>query len=134
MIRNKRYLLLITSLLVFAVIPIQGCNSATDNGKQKLSSILNKLVQAEERGEVEEFAHQKGIELLYDDAGLVSVRVEIDCESGQVEAAIKVIETYGTVEVSYLDTVQAVVPITSLAALADAEESIVLIRLPIYAE
>ena len=71
--------------------------------------------------------------MLHDDAGLVSVRVEIDCERGQVEAAITAIETYGTVEVSYLDTVQAVVPVTSLSALAD-EESIVLIRLPVYAE
>ena len=71
--------------------------------------------------------------MLNSDGRAEKIRVEIDCERGQVEAAITAIETYGTVEVSYLDTVQAVVPVTSLSALAD-EESIVLIRLPVYAE
>ena len=130
MIHNRRCLLLITLLLVSAILSVQGCNSEPVE-HPKLSSMLNRLVQAEWRGEAEEFTRPRGIELLYDDAGLVSVEVVIECLPEKVEeAATKAAETYGTVGVIYHNMIVVVVPITSLSALAD-EESIAQIRLPI---
>jgi len=107
-----------------ALLSLRGCEPE-DN--PKLSSILNKLIQAEEQGEADEFARPRGIELLYDDAGLVSVRVEIHCSPEKVEEAAEVVGTYGTVEIVISRGVQAIVPIASLPALAD-EESIRSIR------
>ena len=126
-------LLIIAALLSgIALFSLSGCNSEPEE-HPKLSSMLNRLVQAEWRGEAEEFARPRGIELLYDDAGLVSVKVVIECLDGQVEAATKAAETYGTVGVSSRNMIVVVVPITSLPAMAD-EESIESIRLPISAE
>jgi hypothetical protein len=132
-------LLIITGLLSGIVtISMLGCNNnqaaetSEPEENPKLSSYLNRLVQAEERGEAEEFAQQKGIELLYDNTGPVSVRVTIHCSPGQVGTATKVTENYGTIEAKYLDMIQAVIPITSLVTLAN-EESIAFIRLPVYA-
>ena len=99
----------------------------------KLSSMLDRLVEAEEQGEAEEFARPRGIELLYDDAGLVSVRVLIQCSPEKVEEAAEVVGTYGTVGVVASRSISAIVPIASLPALAD-EESIEQIRLPILGD
>ena len=132
MIRNKRCLLVVALLLSSAVLSVPGCNSEPEE-HPKLSSMLDKLVQAEWRGEAEEFAQPRGIELLYDDAGLVSVEVEIECLPEKVEKAAEVIGTYGTVGVVASRSISAIVPIASLSALAD-EESIEHIRLPISAE
>ena len=117
-----------TALLLSGItlISMQGCEPE-DN--PKLTPSLNKLVQAEAWGEVEDFARPGGIELLYDDAGLVSVEVIIECLPGQVEEAAEAAETYGTVGVIYRNMIVVVVPITILTALAD-EESIEQIRLP----
>ena len=98
----------------------------------KLDSYLNRLVLAEERGEAEDFAQLRRIELLYDDAGLVSVEVEIECVPGQVKAATEVVGSYGTVGVIASRSMVVIVPITKLTALAK-EESIDLIRRPEYA-
>jgi len=95
--------------------------------------MLDKLVQAEWRGEAEEFARPRGIELLYNDAGLVSVEVEIECLPEKVEKAAEVVGTYGTVGVVASRSISAIVPIASLSALAN-EENIEHIRLPISAE
>jgi hypothetical protein len=108
--------------LVSAILSVPGCNSEPVE-HPKLSSMLNKLVQAEWRGEAEEYARSRNIELLYDDAGLVSVRVLIHCSPEKVEEAAEVVETYGTVGVVVSRGVSAIVPIASLPALAD-EESI----------
>ena len=132
MIRNRRCLLLIALLLVFAILPVQGCNCEPAE-HPKLSSMLNKLVQAEWRGEAEEFARPRNIELLHDEAGLVSVKVVIEYLDGQVEAATKTAEAYGTVGIIYRTSIQVVVPIASLPALAD-EKSIEHIRLPILGD
>ena len=126
MIRNRRCLLLITLLLSFAVLSVQGCNSEPVE-HPKLTPSLNKLIQAEWRGEAEEFARPRDIELLYDDSGLVSVKVVIECLPEKVEEAADAAETYGTVGIIYRTFIQVVVPIASLPALAD-EESIRSIR------
>ena len=125
---NRRYLLLIILLLSSAVLFMQGCNCEPGE-HPKLSSELNKLVQAEWRGEAEEYARPRGIELLYDDAGLISVKVLIECLPEKVEEAAEVVGTYGTVGFVVSRGVSAIVPITSLSALVD-EESIESIRLP----
>jgi hypothetical protein len=138
-------LLLTTIILLSILLFIPDCtpNQADDTSEQdgtpepeenpKLDPSLNQLAQAYRWGEVEEFAYRNCIDLLYDDAGLLSVEVEIDCVPGQVEAAITAAKTYGTVEGSYLYMIVAVVPVTSLAALAD-EESVEFVRIPEYAE
>jgi hypothetical protein len=92
--------------------------------------MLNKLVQTEWRSEAEEFARQGGIELLNGDVKAESVKVIIECLPGQVEAATKATEAYGTVGVSSPNMIVVVVPIANLLALAD-EESVGFVSLPI---
>jgi hypothetical protein len=136
-IRTTRNLLIIVLLLTgiaclssgIALLSVQ----CEPEEHPKLSSMLNRLVQAERRGEAEDFARPRNIELLYDDAGLVSVEVIIECLPGQVDEAAEVVGTYGTVGVVVSRGVSAIVPITSLSALAN-EESIESIRRPISAE
>jgi hypothetical protein len=127
---TSRLLIIAALLSGIALLLMPGCEPK-DN--PKLSPDLNGLVQAEWRGEAEEFAHRNCIELLDGDSGLVSVEVEIDCAPGQVDAAIKAAETYGTVESNYLYMILAVVPVNKLTALAK-DKSIELVRIPEYAE
>ena len=97
----------------------------------KLSSDLNRLVQAEERGEAEEFAYRHCIELV---DGCVTVI--INCVPGQCEAAAEAATRAGASEArvsNHFSWVLAVaVPITNLVALSE-EESISWVRLPWYA-
>jgi len=90
-----------------------------------LSSKLNKLLSAYEQGEVEAFAGPTNIELLDGD----KVRVTIECVPGHLEAVAETAGAYGIVEMSNRNLVQAVVPITSLTALAGVE-GIRRVRLP----
>ena len=82
------FLLVITSLL------IPGCSSDEDNGNANLSSALKQLIEAYERGEVEEFADKSDIELIDD-----SVLVELKCEEGKAEAVSEILEEAGAKEV-----------------------------------
>jgi hypothetical protein len=92
-----------------------------------LSSHLWDLIDAENRGEAEAFARPRGIELIDG-----SVRVIIEGVPDQVEAVAKVVAAVGNVEIisERFNGVQAVVPITSLNALAD-DEIIASIGLPV---
>lgn len=98
-----------------------------DKGNPKLDSFLNQLIDAEKRGEAESFSRQRNTELVDG-----KVRVQIEAELGQLDAAAKAAAAVGTVELIVKDFnhVQAVVPITSLTALAN-EESIRFIGNPI---
>ena len=99
-------------------------------GDPKLRSHLDDLIIAHERGEAEEYARPRDIKLL--DGG--KVRVSIRCVPGQVKAAVEIADTLGTVElVSRRGSVQVVVPLSSLALLAEAE-SIRSVELPIPPE
>ena len=81
----------------------------------KLDSQLNQLVSAESRKQTAGFAEQRKIELA--EGG---VRVIIECEPGQVASVSEVAARLGTsVEESWRDMLQAIVPINSLVALAD---------------
>ena len=101
----------------------------TEKGNPKLSGHLNRLIEAERQGEAESFARQRNIELVDG-----KVRVVIECLPGQVEAAAEAATKAGAkLEPSYKNWLPALVPITSLTALAEAE-SIRLIRLPIRSE
>ncbi len=96
-----------------------------EKGNPKLDSLLNQLIQAEGRGEANSFAEQHGIKLVDG-----SVRVIIECVSGQLEAATKAAtDTGATVETSHDNLLQVVAPISSLTTLTDAP-SIRFIRLP----
>ena len=97
-----------------------------EKGSDKLDSRLLGLIDAEKRGETESFARMAGFDLVDG-----SVRVVIDYVSGQLDAAVKAAERFGTVEaIAYrAEKVQALIPITSLTALA-REESISRIREP----
>jgi len=96
-------------------------------GNPKLRLGLNQLIAAHERGEAEEWARSHGIDLIDG-----SVRVSIECVSGQLEAAVKAVTRLGTVEViaERSEQIQALIPIASLTALA-REGSISSIRVPI---
>ena len=98
-----------------------------EKGHPKLASHLNRLILAEEQGEAEAFARPRNIKLVNG-----NVRVSIECVPGQVEEAAKAVSALGTVELiaRFSNGIQAVVPITSLTALAD-EESIRFIGLPV---
>ena len=98
-----------------------------DKGNPKLDPRLQDLILAEKRGEAESFARQLGV-------GLMDGRVRVQIESlpGKLDATTNATAAVGTVEIIERDFnhVQAVVPISSLTALAE-EESIHLIRIPI---
>jgi len=96
-----------------------------DKGNPKLDSQLNQLVRAESRGETASFAEQSDIELVNG-----SVRVIIECAPGQLEAASEAATDAGAkLETTHDNMLQAIVPITCLITLADAD-SIHFIRLP----
>ena len=144
MFRRACLLLLLITLPTAVVLLASGCDYGGDepaaaangevvdlpptetsaSGHPKLSSKLNRLISANEQGEAEEFARPRGIELVDG-----SVQIIIECEPGEVEAAAVAAGALGTVELTTGTLVQAVVPITSLTALALAE-SIRFIRLP----
>jgi len=114
---------LVVVLLASAVFPLSGCGDVSD----KLDTHLNSLVDAERRGEAESFAQLALIDLVDG-----SVRVAIECVSGQLDAAVEAAERFGTVEaIAYrAEKLQALIPITSLTTLA-REESIQFISDPV---
>ena len=120
-------LFLVSILLVVSSFSTAGCTNKEDT-VNKLEGHLNQLIRAEERGEAEEFARQGNIKLLDG-----SVRVEIECQSGHAEEVARAASTFGIVEGTYRDVVQAVVPITNLNAL-DELEGIRFIRMPRHPE
>ena len=125
---NRRCLLLII-LLVMTAILIPGCsdNQTSDpESNPKLGSYLGRLILAEEPGEAEEFARQRGIELV-DGA----VRVIIECDSGQAGIVATAAGSLGNVELTVRDLVQVVVPISNLNAMTDIP-GVRLVRLPWY--
>jgi hypothetical protein len=138
---NKKLFTLFLILLVI-ILSIPACNSeknTTDNTEEgnsnqdessKLDFNIKRLIEAEQRGELEEFAEPRDIELIDG-----SVTVTIECKSGQADAVAEAAAALGNVEliVHYLDLVQVVAPITNLTALADIP-GVILVRLPIYAE
>jgi len=126
--------LLLSSCLVFGGQPASGEEDLDfsqielpEKGNPKLDSQLNQLVRAEMQGEAASFAQQSNIELV---SG--NVRVIIECVPGQLDAATEAATALGaSVEMSYRNLLQIVVPIASLTSLADAS-SIHFIRLPQY--
>lgn len=141
--REKRRGITIIVILLVSIIGLAsvltGCSSSEasekttnfppsfspDEGNPKLDSILNQLVLAEGSGEAASFAGKNNIELTDG-----RVRVIIDCTPGQLEAASGAATKAGAkLETSYDNLLQALVPVTSLITLADAD-SIQFIRLP----
>ncbi len=120
-------ILLLAVPLVVIPLSTVGC---TSNSGSKLSSALIQLIEAEKQGKAEELARQGDIKLLDG-----SVRVTIQCLPGQVEAAARTVTAVGIVEIvdTRANSIQAVVPITSLNALA-GKRSINFIRLPMRAQ
>jgi len=131
----------ILSVLTFGLIlsiSIAGCQQESglsstephsnlpEKGNPKLDSQLNQLVLAESQGQAASFAQKSNIELVDG-----KVRVIVECLPDQVDAAIEAAHALGTVETTYDNLLQVVVPITSLSTLAD-EASIHFIRLPQY--
>ena len=120
-------LFLVSILLVIISFSTAGCTNKEDT-VNKLDGTLNQLIRAEEKGEAEEFASSRVIELVDG-----SVRVTIECLAGHAEEVARAASAFGIVELTYRDWVQAVVPITNLNAL-DELEGIRFIRLPIRSE
>ena len=134
--RMKRAIALTVLVCLLLGLLVAGCTSKPEEGEvlpltpplekgnPKLDSHLNQLIWAERQGVAESFARQRDIQLVDG-----NVRVIIECMPRQVEAATEAANALGTVELRYRNWVQAVVPITSLTALAEAE-SIHFVRLP----
>ena len=89
-----------------------------------MSFNVKRLIEAEKRGEAEEFARQRDIKLVDG-----SVTVIIECEDGKVEDVARGASNYGTIVLSYKNLLQVVVPITSLRDLAKIP-GVHLVRLP----
>ncbi|MFC2071991.1 hypothetical protein ACFLUU_04655 [Chloroflexota bacterium] len=98
-------------------------------GNPKLSSHLWDLIEAEKQGEAESLAQSWG---RGEDMVDGKVLVEIEASPGQLDAAANLTAAVGTIHIvsSRMNLVEAVVPITSLEALAN-QESIRFIRLPV---
>jgi hypothetical protein len=115
----SRRILILISLMI--LLPTLACNSNKDVGNPKLDWTLNQLIQAENRGEAEEFANQHDLTLK---EGKVGVTVYFI--SGQGEAAAQAVTRMdGESTSSYKDGTffEASVPINRLDTLA-AEKSI----------
>ncbi len=158
-LRIRRSLLTAVSLCLTLVLLLPGCGQATteptpaaaDNqtasppleqsekteknllppppktGNPKLDSALWGLIEAEKRGEAESYARQSGGDIVLVDG---NVEVEIVCVSDQLEAAAKAATSAGAkVRLSYKNVLEALVPITSLEALAN-DKNIYVIRVP----
>ena len=122
---GKKFILFIIFLVVLLSLSACACNKEVNS---RLDFNIKELIQAEKRGEAEEFAQSIDIELV--DGS--SVKVIIECVPGQCEAAAEAATRVGAEQVGikeHLNIVRAVVPITRLTTLAK-EESIRLIRLP----
>jgi len=140
MFKKNGLLVLVAVLLVVGLLSIPSCTSNQDEVNPseppvpepaekihpKLDSHLEALIRAEERGELEEYASRRDIELIDG-----SVTVIIECEPGQAETVAEAAGALGNVELSVRDLVQALVPITKLTALADIP-GVRRVRLPIY--
>jgi hypothetical protein len=96
-----------------------------DKGLPKLDSQLSQLVDVAGRGDEASFVQQHNI-----DISNGAIRVIIECVSGQLEDAKKTAINNGAeIEAFYENMFQALVPVTNLKALSDAE-SILFVRLP----
>lgn len=98
-----------------------------DKGNEKLDTALNQLISAEKQGQAEAFARQRNIRLVDG-----KVRVHIEAKPGQLDKAANVTAKFGTIEIvsPRSNSVQALVPIASLTALA-ADDSIRVITIPV---
>jgi len=131
---TKLVLALIIGVLVFTATAcaagqemkdINNSPAMPDKGNPNLDSRLNQLIDAEARGEAASYAEQSDIELIDG-----SVRVIIECVPDKIEAAIEAAKNAGaTLETSFENLLQVVVPVVNLTGLAD-ESSIKFIRLP----
>jgi hypothetical protein len=126
-------LVTVALFLSLSVVPMVGCQEQLEppyesiqKGNPKLDSQLNQLIQAEQRGDAASVAEQSNIELVDG-----NVRVIVECLPDQANAAFEAAIDLGTVETSYNNLLQVLVPITNLSVLAD-ETSVRFIRLPQY--
>ncbi|MFC1902731.1 hypothetical protein ACFLX4_01505 [Chloroflexota bacterium] len=96
-----------------------------EHGNPKLGSQLDQLVSAEMQRRASSFAQQSNIELVDS-----RVRVIIECLPGQVDTATQAAVAFGaSVETSYRNLLQVVLPVTSLTALAETS-AVRFVRLP----
>jgi len=124
MMKQTGFLVLMVVLLLTTSLSLPACYH-----EDNLSGHLRQLVEAEKRGEAEEYAAARGI-VLRDG----KVLVIIECEPGQVEVAVETaVKVNAIVELTTpRGLIQAFVPITSLNKLSKAR-SVKFIRLPYYA-
>ena len=100
--------------------------SRTQQGNHKLDSRLNQLsAMASSPGDMLTFAQRAGIHI-YDD----EVRVIVETVPGQSEAAAKAASNAGSIEASYGNLLQVLVPPAKLSTLADSS-AISLVRMPL---
>ena len=91
----------------------------------KLSSELSALIRAESSGQADSYAQENNIELINHE-----VRVIVEVLPGQIDAASEAANRLGTVETSYDNLLQVLLPVDNLTNLAN-EPSVRLVRLPL---
>jgi len=132
--------LVIVITLLFGVFGVGGIASAQNQftdlkalktevkGHPKLQSLLDQLASAHEKGVASSFAQQHSLELEAE-----NIRVVIEAEPETESEVISKAKSLGaSVEMTYENMVQAIVPIGQLKALANVRD-VKLVRLPFQA-
>lgn len=129
------------AVLLGAVVPFVGEPAVADSGEvlntsrlevpekgnSKLDSYLNRLFSGETPKRADLSAGQGKIEVPSE-----AIRVIIECEPGQLGAAVPIAISLGaSVEMSYRDLLQVVTPVRALTVLANTP-AIRFVRLPHY--
>jgi hypothetical protein len=90
----------------------------------KLDSQLNQMVASQNQRQMAVMAQENSFELVED-----NIRVIVECLPGQVSSIVQAASDLGIVETSHRDSLQVVVPVSRLTALADTP-GIQLVRMP----
>ena len=125
-------LFIVFVITVIILLPIQACNSEQPELlNPKLDTALNRLIETRKRGEAEEFAESRCIELIDG-----KVKVAIAYKPGQLEDVVEAAKKVGAEIGSNNERenlLRAFVPIYRLTKLAESD-SIYNIRLPVRPE
>jgi hypothetical protein len=117
-------------LILLLFISVCNANNTKELDPNIISSHLIGLIEAYEKGDIVEYAHNYPTSMEIIDNG---VRLTIECETGQAEAVAAKAASFGSIEIVHMksDRVQMVIPIQNISKLADIP-GVRFVRLPIY--
>ncbi|MBN1190588.1 MAG: PD40 domain-containing protein [Dehalococcoidales bacterium] len=102
----------------------QNLNWNIEKGNSKLDSQLEPLIAAKDPEQFKVFAQQKSIDISEE-----QIRVVIERSKGDLEAIFHEVEAIGSIESTYENLLQVMVPVSQLSALADIP-GVDFVRLP----